>query len=146
VKQHKWHKQEAASFLDGGDVPADAVGDLTTHQNLLSVWEISDDLASIERAVRAVAVGRDKIQPMGYMIFDANLLPAEIEVRTNIGTSPDKAANPWHRDLALSGNKLVALTRLMLQSGESGSVLKHRLEELVQQGVRDGDLPSSVLA
>src|SRR5205823_5385824 len=142
VRQHRWLKQEAAPFLEQDDVPADAVGDLVTQQNLLSVWEVAPDRSNIERIVRAVAIGRDQISHIGYMLFDSDLLPSEgIETIANTGVSLDQGANPWHRDLVLSGRKLVALTKVILQHGETGAVLKVRLRELIEEGIAAKQIP-----
>jgi len=145
VRQSRWLRQEAAPFLAIDDVPADALADLTTQQNLLSVWEVADDRSNLERIVRAVAIGRDKIADMGYVLFDSQLLPATgIEIHENKGRSPDDGANTWHRDLAVSGNRLVALTKAILRQGESGTVLKLRLRQLVEEGIRSGQIPEKL--
>lgn len=147
VRQNRWFKEAAAPFLAIDDVPADPVCDLLTQQNLLSVWQVAQDRSNIERIVRAVAIGRDKIADMGYVVFDLGLLPAaSIEIRENKGESLDEGANAWHRDLVVSGNKLVALTKAILQHGESGAVLKVRLRQLVQDGIRDGQIPERMRA
>ena len=81
VRQNRWLKDEAAPFLAIDDVPADPVCDLQTKQNLLSVWEVAQDRSNIMRIVRAVAIGRQKIANMGYVLFDSGLLPAaDIEI------------------------------------------------------------------
>jgi hypothetical protein len=142
VRQNRWLKDEAAPFLAVGDVPADPIPDLLTQQNLLSVWEIAADRSNIERVVRAVALGRNAISDMGYVLFHSDLLAAAgIETRVNPGESPDKGANPWHRDLVMSGHRLVALTKAILQHGESGAVLKLRLRELVEEGIQNKEIP-----
>ena len=147
VRQNRWLKDEAAPFLASDDVPADPIGDLKTTQNLLSVWEVTPDRSNLERVVRAVAIGRDNIGTMGYVVFDSGLLSAAgIEIRDNPGTTLDGGANPWHRDLIVSGNKLVALTKAILRHGESGSVLKARLRWLVEEGIRDEQLPRNLQA
>ena len=76
------------------------------------------------------------------------LLPAaEIEIRENKGGSLDEGANAWHRDLVVSGNKLVALTKAILLHGEeSRAVLKVRLREFVEEGIRDGQIPEKLRA
>lgn len=145
VRQNRWLKDAAAPFLAIDDVPADPVCDLTTQQNLLSVWEVAQDRSNIERIVRAVAIGRHEIASMGYVVFDSGLLPgAGIEIREKKGESLDEGANVWHRDLVLSGNKLVALTKAILRHGESGAVLKVRLRQLVDEGIRDGQIPEKL--
>jgi len=140
-------KQEAAPFLAQEDVPADAVGDLVTQDNLLSVWEVAPDRSNLERIVRAIAIGRDHISDTGYVLFDSALLPPEgIETIANKGKSLDEGANPWHRDLALSGRKLVALTKAILRHGESGTVLKVRLRTLIEEGIAAKQIPEKCRA
>lgn len=143
VRQNRWLKAEAAPWLDRGDVPADPIGDLRTSGNRLSVWELVPDRSNLERIVRAIAVGREKVSDMGYVLFDSALLEtADIGTQSKPGTTPDVEANSWHRDLVdLSGHKLVALTRAILKNGESGTVLKKRLCELIDEGIRVKQLP-----
>lgn len=143
VRENRWFKSEAAQWLRQGDVPADPLGDLATKENRLSVWEVASDRSNLERIVRALAVSRDKIADMGYVLFDSNLLTTVgIDTREESGQTPDAGANTWHRDLIeLSGNKLVTLTRLILENGESGTVLKKRLEQLVEEGIQQKQLP-----
>jgi len=89
-------------------------------------------------------VTKDKVADHGYVLFDSALLPAiGIErLEEKEGTTPDKDVNAWHRDLAdLSGQKLVALTRTILERGESGTVLKKRLRELIEMGIQEKQLP-----
>jgi hypothetical protein len=146
VRENRWYKSEAAPWLERGDVPADPLGDLATSQNRLSVWEVAADRSNLERIVRAVAIGRQHLADTGYVLFDSHLLTAaEITTREEIGTTLDEGANAWHRDLAeLSGNRLVALTKAILQNGESGTILKKRLRELVDEGIRQKQLPEKL--
>ncbi|MCX6622638.1 MAG: hypothetical protein NTY38_16525 [Acidobacteria bacterium] len=147
VRQNRWLKAPAAPFLAAGDVPADTLGDLRTQENLLSVWEISGDRSNLERVVRAVAIGQERIADTGYVVFDSELLlAAGIEIRANEGRSLDKAANCWHRDLVVSGNRLVALAKAILRHGESGTILKRRLKDLIQDGVEAKELPENLRA
>ena len=143
VRENRWHKAEAAPWLAKDDVPADPLGDLKTSQNRLSVWAVAVDRSNVERIVRALAVSSQKLADMGYVLFDSSLLAtAGISAVTENGMTPDEGANNWHRDLVdLSGNKLVALTKLILEKGESGTVLKKRLEELVTDGIEQKQLP-----
>jgi hypothetical protein len=143
VRENRWYKARAAAWLEKGDIPADPLGDLATTDNCLSVWEVADDRSNVERIMRALAVNRQKIDNMGYVLFDSDLLTtAGIDTLEENGATPDEEANSWHRDLVdLSGNKLIALTRLILETGETGTVLKKRLEDLVAEGIRQNQLP-----
>ncbi len=147
VRENRWYKAPAAALLREGDVPADPVGDLTTTKNALSVWHVEPDRSNLERVVRAVAIGKAKLDSAGWVLFDSDLLgPLGIGlVEDSRGATKDEAANAWHRELVdLSGNKLVGLARKILEHGESGTVLKKRMAELVEDGVRNSELPTSV--
>lgn len=74
VRENRWYKSEAAPWLERGDIPADPLGDLPTSQNQLSVWEVAVDRSNVERIVRAVAVGRNNLADMGYVLFNSELL------------------------------------------------------------------------
>src|SRR6266481_7826068 len=90
VRENRWLKSEAAPWLAKGDVPADPLGDLRTSQNRLSVWEVAVNRSNVERIVRALAVGSNKVADMGYVLFDSSLLETAgiIAVAEN-GTTPD---------------------------------------------------------
>lgn len=146
VRQNRWLREPALPWLERNDVPADPVGDLKTSQNRLSVWVVADDRSNIERIVRAIAIGRDKVDHMGYVLFDSTLLSDIGTTAEPIpGNTLDDGANDWHRDLVdLSGNKLIALTRMILTRGETGNVLKKRLKELILDGIEQKQLPENL--
>ncbi|MHB1674848.1 MAG: hypothetical protein ACYCSP_11450 [Acidobacteriaceae bacterium] len=148
VKQNRWYKADAQIFLDCGDVPADPLGDLNTSQNRLSVFRVDEDLANIERIARAIASGGDRLDNVGYVLFDTSLLEkASIEMDTTDGETVDSVVNKCHADLTnLTGTKLVTLTRLILLEGESNTILKKRIVELVREGVDSKELPEKVRA
>ena len=144
VKQHRWYKEPAAPFLKADDVPADPFADLQTKGNLLSVWEVSEDRSNLMRVVRAIAIGGQRIDHTGYILFDsAHLEAAGIQIQNNQGQSDDTIANSWHRDLVLSGKKLLALAKLLLQHGETGTITRPELADSVENGIRSGELPES---
>jgi hypothetical protein len=138
VRENRWHKAEAKPWLDRDDVPADPLGDLKTTKHSLSVWEVASDRSNLERIVRNVTLlGNSSLADTGWVLFDSALLePIDIGCENVAGTSPDSEANAWHRNLVgLSGKRLVALTKAILEHGESGTVLKKRLEQLVVEGI-----------
>jgi hypothetical protein len=145
-KHYRWFKNDAAPFLEHDDSPADPIADLKTDKNRLSVYVISDDKSNLERIVRAIAVGRQKIDHAAYVVFDSKVLEeAGIEIEEVAGTTSDSGVNSWHRDLVLSGRKLAALAKGMLRDGEEvKQILKLRMVELVEEGIRDGQLPEDL--
>jgi tRNA(Leu) C34 or U34 (ribose-2'-O)-methylase TrmL len=143
VKQNRWFKTDAQTLLDSGDVPSDPLGDLNTSQSKLSVFQVDENLGNIERIARALALGSQRIDNVGFVLFDASLLDqASIGLDSTDGETMDAVVNKCHRDLTnLTGNKLVALTRLILVEGDSDTILKKRIEELILEGIRLKELP-----
>jgi hypothetical protein len=145
-KQRRWYKADAQAHLDAGDVPADPLGDLRTSENKLSVYQVAEDDSNIERIARALACSRQYLDDVGYVLFDVSVLEkASIELDPNDGTTVDSVVNRCHADLVdLTGNKLVALARLILLEGESDTILKKRIVQLVQEGLSSMELPEKV--
>src|ERR1700729_1422234 len=143
VKQNRWFKADAAPLLAKGDVPADPLRDLSTTQNALSVFQVDEGDANVGRIARALALGGQRIDDVGYVLFDsAFLAEASIDLNPVDGNTDDPVVNKCHVDLVnLSGNKLVALARLILLEGESDTILKKRIVELVQEGIDSKELP-----
>ncbi len=146
VKQNRWFRADVQHLLDVGDVPADAIGDLSTSQNSLSVYRVEGEIAEVERVARALASGANHLDNVGYVLFDEALLAkASIEMATTNGGTVDSVVNKWHVDLTnLTGKKLVALTTLIFLEGESGIILKKRIIELVREGLNSKELPEKV--
>jgi hypothetical protein len=145
-RQNRWFREEAQPFLDVEDVPADPLGDLTTSGNKLSVYRVDGDVTEIERIARALALTGQRLDNVGYVLFDASLLERiSVELDPTDGVTDDSVVNKWHLDLInLTGNKLVALTRLILLEGQSDTILKKRIVELVEQGLSSNELPEKV--
>jgi hypothetical protein len=146
VKQNRWYRTDAQPLLDIGDVPADPLGDLSTSQNRLSVYQVDGGPAHIERVARALAVGAQHLDNVGYVLFEASLLEeASIALDPTDGDTVDSVVNKCHADLInLTGNKLVALARLILLEGKSDTILKKRIVELVREGLNSKELPEKV--
>jgi hypothetical protein len=143
-KDYRWFRNEEVDrLLAEGDCPSDPFQDLQTSKNHLSVYEVAPDRSNLERLVRAVAVGRSELGTVAYIVFDSTIVEnAQIEITATPGDTKDLGANVHHRDLTVSGKKLVELIRGILQSGESVDyILKARLIELVEQGIEAREIP-----
>src|SRR3954454_19213633 len=109
-KAYRWYPGPAKDFLENDDVPAHSVGDIQMRDNLPSVWEVSEDRSDILRIVRVIAVGAERIDDAGYVLLDSDhLMRTGIPFNVTQGGTLDSGINPRHRDLVLSGTKLVTL-------------------------------------
>jgi hypothetical protein len=104
------------------------------------------DVAEIERVARALALNGQRLDHIGYVLFDTSLLEGvSVNLDPTAGTTDDSVVNAWHVDLTnLTGKKLVTLARLILLEGESDTILKRRIIELVREGLSSRELPETV--
>lgn len=95
----------------------DAVTDLKTTSNRLSTWLANND-EDIEDAIVALALSRDKVQKMCYMILNEDILhELGIELDAKKGEAPglDKEILKKHRDLVeLDIKRLGMLSEYMI--------------------------------
>lgn len=91
---------DAESWLEPGDIQADAAKCLATSENKLSVFVLEQPDEQVERVVAALAVTRDSLAHL-----DTALAPEEILARCGIrrdevpGQTADFKVNEWHQDL-----------------------------------------------
>lgn len=149
VRPPRWYRDVAKAWLEAGDVPADPLADLNTTGNRLSVFLVSDSRADVSQIVAAHASTRAKPDDTGYILFDSEVLTrADISVSDHeTGATADKEANARHRDLVdLSGKKLVALAREILNSREEPeTLLKEDVVEILKAGVASGRIDTARL-
>ena len=126
-------------WLRNGDTQADALSNLRTKGNQLSVWLIDDDRSNLDRVLAALAAGRDRVEKLDYAVVDRRVLDSHgIRAVKADGQSPDGGANQrWHQDLALlSGSQLVALA-VSMRGGLSRKP-KSKVRTLIVESIRSG--------
>jgi len=140
AKKNRWVWDNLPlTWLDEGDIPASPLGNLMPKTDKLSVYEITDDRSSINRIATALAVSKQKLDVIEYIVFEESVL-------TEIGIEMDKQApgetydpdvNLWHRDLVnISANKLVALVKRILPITIPDFVLPKKLSEVFEEVAR----------
>lgn len=134
--------------VDVGDVQADAISDLRTSKNALSVWQVNDDHTNIDRIVAALAAGRMNLDKLDYALIDAETLDElNIGIVQKRGRSLDDRANDlWHYDLTeLTGTSLVNLAFMIQEKAMFVRVQKARIGSVIEASVRHGFIDSSRL-
>ena len=98
IEKNRWMPE---AYVAQDDVPADALRDLQTGSNKLSVWLIEEDKSDLERIVVALAAMRNVLSNLDYALLDSGILDKiNIKMSDSLGNSPDLTANSrWHRDL-----------------------------------------------
>jgi hypothetical protein len=120
VRKAKWYKNPDVPWLRDGDLQADAIADLRTTDNRLSVWHIEDDQSNLRRVAAAYAAGRDSIANFDYAIFNTDVVDdLGVIMDDQPGNSPDSEANEkWRRNLGqFSHRQLFEFAEYLRQSG-----------------------------
>jgi len=127
--------------LAGDELQADALFDLRTTGNKLSVFELVEPITA-ERITVAVAAGKERPSDTGYVIFDSGELTAlGIGVESTPGGSADTEVNTLHRNLDIaSDTKLLAFARNVVAPSEKVPIISERLAQLFQAGLESGQL------
>jgi len=137
IRKAKWYKHRGVPWLAQGDLQADALGDLQTSNNELSVYYIESNKSNLERVVTALAANRDFISNLDYALLDLEVL-SELGIKTErrAGETPDAQVNTWHIDLVeLSAHKLMDLADAIYKHADKRRLQKKKLIQLIVKAV-----------
>lgn len=134
------------NWIVDGDVQGDALYDLRTFSNTLSVWLVEEDRANLNRIIAALAAGRQTVDKFDYALVERQKL-AQLGIRfVKIdGISCDEKSNTiWHQDLRdLSGKKLVNLAYVIQEYAELERVQKNKVAALIAASLEQGFIDPS---
>jgi hypothetical protein len=135
ITKPKW---VAPDWMAAGDVPGDALTDLRTENNGLSVWGVEPDRSNLNTALAAVASNRKRLDKLDYTLLDEAVLPAiPIKCVRSEGITPHLAANAaMHRDLveitvqklAHLAHEMMTLERVRVTQRQVGVLLREALQ------------------
>lgn len=142
IRKAKWYRSEAVPWLAKEDLQADALVDLATKGNRLSVYVVEDDQSNLDRIIASVAANCDFISDFDYALFAQEALDdIKINAEETSGETPDALVNTWHRDLTeLSAANIFALAKVIGTKAERRRVLSKRVLELVARAVASGQI------
>jgi hypothetical protein len=114
------------------DVPADALTDLRTSSNALSVWKVDVNRDNLGGVLEALASNRERLDKLDYALIDeAAVAQIPIAVAHVEGDSPHTTANRDHRDLvkltvfkiALLAHEIMPLVKVRLTQKQVAKLL-----------------------
>ncbi len=146
IEKNRWMPE---AYVAQDDVPADALRDLQTGSNKLSVWLIEEDKSNLERIVVALAAMRNVLSNLDYALLDSGILDKiNIKMSDSLGNSPDLTANSrWHRDLIeLSALRIVDLAKAIGVDGEFRRVPEKTVAEWIRKALEGGQIEGERLS
>ena len=138
IRKSKWYGHEGVPWLPDGELQADALDDLKTTNNILSVWVVDDDRENLEQVVIAQAACRDSFAHVDYALFDQQILSElGIKFEPSPGETPDEEANSnWHIDLTeLTASQRFKLATTIMAEADRKRFPKKDIEEQIIEAV-----------
>lgn len=147
IRSTRWFGREEHAWLPDGEFQADALGDLNTEGNKLSVWEVEDDRSNFDDVVAGFAAARENLTNLDYALFDQRLLSdLNIKVVQTTGGTPSSSANTVHRELVeLSATKRVDLAKAIQTTGVLDRLEIDDIGNLICQAVKSGQITREML-
>jgi hypothetical protein len=147
IRTQKW-ASKGYKWLGEGELQADALVDLATKGNELSIYLVNDDNSNLEQVVAAMAVANtQRIDNFDYALFDDECLSrVGMKIKVTHGNTPDGEVNGLHRDLEeLTVEKLIALADVIKSKARRERVPEKRVRTLVANGIVSGQINLSKL-
>lgn len=138
ISRRRWDK---LPWLEEGKAQADALRDLQTSDNKLSVWHVEDDKSNLRDVVIAIAAKWKNRSNFDYALFDQTLLTKlRIRVEHTVGDTYHKEASAsWHRDIVeLSAEKNAELANLIMEHGTTARIGEIEVISLIKQAAISG--------
>jgi len=136
IRRARWY--EDAAWLPIGNTKADALSDLSTEGNKLSVWVIEDDLSNLHFVLAGLAAERELLSNLDYALVEyRSIEQSGMDLEQEEADTPVRAANGYHRDMFhLSAENIAQLVslikgnpdrRVRVQWQDVGRLLDHAL-------------------
>jgi hypothetical protein len=142
IRKLRWIPKPTVGARSKSGLQADALGDLGTIGNTLSVWLIDDDEGNLNLVVSACAATRDCLANFDFALLSLDLIGAEgFVLRTIPGETPAPDANGYHRDLVeLSAQDVSQLAELIFTKAETRRIPEKMIGHLLQTAMANGRL------
>jgi len=140
---------EEADWLGPGDLRADALRDLETEQNTLSIFEVDEQSGISEsRILAALAANCNNLAKADFVVFDSPIIGELGIVYERIdGRTFDGGVNARHVNLVkLTAGKLAAFGARVRSDGDKKRYTKKDVLRLIRDSVSRGFIDPNQLA
>jgi len=148
IRRAKWYKNAGVKWLGDDELQADALGDIRTSDNSLSVWEIADDRTNLDAIIAAIAAGRDTAANFDFALFTATaVLETNIKIIEEPGKTFDEGVNGFHRELTeLTTAKLLALAEIIQRQATRERLIEPKVVAMIATAIEDGRIKPDFLS
>ena len=144
VRQARWSRP---SWTDGSTVDwqGDALTDLSTMRNALSVYQADSD-EMLHQVIAGFAANRDRLANVDYAVIEGQLLDAmNLQVVSSDGETPHRGANRLHHDIVnLTADNVLRLVR-SISADDVQRVPARTVKTFIQRALADGQIDATRL-
>jgi predicted Mrr-cat superfamily restriction endonuclease len=148
IRKGKWYKHSGVPWLSNDDLQADALADLQTQSNRMSVYYVKDDRSNLSRVIAAMAARCDFLSNIDYALVAQELLD-EIDIRAEKvpGSLPDShVSHNWHQDLyELTASDVMSLAMFIRSKAEIERTSHSEVLNLVAHAITSNHISRSKL-
>lgn len=142
IRHTRWFGSHTTGWLNN-DVPGDAFGDIQTHDNKLSVYQVDNEQDKL-CVITALAACRDNISNLDCTIFDdSNLASLGIKIQPTRGSTPDANTNRLHCDFEHMTMRSLANLAKVISAGTHDRIHKKNIKLMLQDAYNKHDLDTS---
>lgn len=140
------------NWIKRGEVPADAVTDLKTTFNKLSIFEVENQEESVNRVITALAANRNSIQKFDYILLEKRKFmdvqrQYGFNVKETLGKTPDEQVNDWHQNLVeLTDQRIVEFAKALVYNGKKYRKPKKEINRMVREGILNGFIERKLMS
>jgi hypothetical protein len=147
IRKARWANDKGYEWLGAEDIQADALSDLKTENNELSVWHVEEDESNLRQIVVALGANYKKLDTVDYALVDQRvLLTAGIKAVEAAGDTPYENANEWHRNLIeLTAEKVIEIAKNMRKERRIARVWPQDLQRHLTRAIEAGEVKLSRL-
>lgn len=134
------------AWLSAEELQADAIGDLRSSDNKLSLYLIDEaDDAETLRVVAALAANRERIANVDFALVDVeHLRSIDVSIEESSGDTADSHVNSLHRDLIkLSATQIFKLANHIYDKQLLKRINQGKVEESIKSSLRAQQLDIS---
>ena len=140
TRQGRWLKYPDLEWMSQHDIQSDALNDLQTKDNTLSVYRVVSG-EDTERVVVALAANRRNLANMDYAVFeDVALASIPVNITQQMGETPDEKVNRLHYDITDLTVESIAQLAKVVSSGRHDRIPKKKIETELRRSIRAGIL------
>lgn len=140
IRQGRWLTHPDVPWLPPGELQSDALLDLQTKGNSISVYEVRTG-GDEDRIVDALAANRGKLDVFDYAIFeDTRFTQFGVTVMPCEGETPDASVNALHHELRNVTVRQLAAAADAVSSGTKRRILRKVVRSRLIQAIDNGVL------